>query len=75
MVTKEAVGRGHAVMHSDPQGPVYLTLPRENLAQEWEEAEVGSFPASRYGAVHAGGVAPEMAAPLCSPTAPESRCG
>ena len=30
VVTKEVLRRAHSVMHSDPPGPVYLTLPRED---------------------------------------------
>ena len=29
VVVKEALRRAHSVMHSDPCGPVYMTLPRE----------------------------------------------
>jgi len=61
VVTKEVIRRAHSVMMSDPKGPVYLSLPRETLAEEFEESQVASFPASRYGAVQAGGVAPAMA--------------
>ena len=49
--SKEVVRRGHSVMQSDPPGPVYLTLPRETLAESWEDARVASFDAARYGAV------------------------
>jgi len=57
-VTKEVLRRAHSVMHSDPMGPVYLTLPREVLAQSWDEGAVKSFPDERYGAVRARGVDP-----------------
>ena len=60
IVTKEVLRRAHAVAHSDPPGPVYLTLPRETLAQTWDATAVRSFPAARYGAVGAG-VAPPAA--------------
>jgi acetolactate synthase-1/2/3 large subunit len=43
-------------MQSDPPGPVFLTLPRETLAQEWPSAQVASFPAERFGPVQAGGL-------------------
>lgn len=49
--SKEVVRRGHSVMQSDPPGPVYLTLPRETLAESWDDARVASFDAARYGAV------------------------
>jgi acetolactate synthase I/II/III large subunit len=56
VVAKEVLRRAHSVMHSDPPGPVYLTLPRETLAEEWEDARVASFPAARFGPVKAGGI-------------------
>jgi acetolactate synthase-1/2/3 large subunit len=61
VVTKEALRRGHTMMQSDPPGPVFMTLPRETLAQEWDEQAVRSYPQSRYGAVALGGVAPAVA--------------
>lgn len=57
VVAKEVLRRGHTVMHSDPPGPVFLTLPRETLAEEWDDAQVASFPAERFGPVKAGGLA------------------
>ena len=54
VITKEVLRRAHAVAHSDPQGPVYLMLPRETLAQTWDAAAVRSFPEERYGAAGAG---------------------
>lgn len=56
VVAKEVLRRAHTVMHSDPPGPVYLTLPRETLAQEWDAAQVASFPAERFGPVKACGI-------------------
>lgn len=61
IVAKEVLRRGHAVMQSDPQGPVYLTLPRETLAETWDENAVRAFPEARYGAVAAGGTDPATA--------------
>jgi acetolactate synthase-1/2/3 large subunit len=55
-VAKEVLRRAHTVMQSDPPGPVYLTLPRETLAEQWEPAQVASFPAERFGPVKAGGI-------------------
>jgi acetolactate synthase-1/2/3 large subunit len=55
-VAKEVLRRAHTVMQSDPPGPVYLTLPRETLAEQWEPAQVASFSAERYGPVKAGGI-------------------
>jgi len=59
VVTKEMLRRAHTVMQSDPAGPVYLNLPREALAAEWDDATVASFPAEKYGAYRAGGADPE----------------
>ncbi|MBV9461716.1 MAG: thiamine pyrophosphate-requiring protein, partial [Bradyrhizobium sp.] len=58
IVVKEALARASAFAHSDPPGPVYMMLPRETLAEEWDEAAMPSYPPSRYGSVHAGGVEP-----------------
>jgi acetolactate synthase I/II/III large subunit len=56
VIAKEVLRRGHSVMQSDPQGPVYLTLPREMLAETVPAEQVRSFGAERYGAVQAGGI-------------------
>jgi acetolactate synthase I/II/III large subunit len=56
VVAKEVLRRGHAVMQSDPPGPVYLTLPREVLADDVADDKVRVFSAERYGAVQAGGI-------------------
>jgi acetolactate synthase I/II/III large subunit len=61
VVAKEVLRRAHSVMHSDPPGPVFLTLPRETLAEEWDDARVASFPAERYGPVKAGGISQQGA--------------
>ena len=61
VVAKEVLRRGHTVMQSDPKGPVYLTLPREILAESWDEADIKAFPASRYGPVASGGADPAVA--------------
>jgi acetolactate synthase-1/2/3 large subunit len=63
-VAKEALRRAHSVMQSDPPGPVYMTLPREVLAETVDASRIRSFGANDYGAVGAGGVAPEMAAEI-----------
>ncbi|UUX95139.1 thiamine pyrophosphate-requiring protein [Aquabacterium sp. J223] len=62
VVAKEAVQRAHAVMHSDPPGPAYLTLPRETLEERWPADRVASFAPARHGPVRAGGLTPEAAA-------------
>lgn len=61
LVAKEVLRRGHSVMQSDPPGPVFLTLPRETLAETWDDTAVRSFPESRYGPVAAGGTDPATA--------------
>ncbi len=61
VVVKEALRRAHSVMHSDPQGPVFMTLPRETLAEDWDEDKVRSFPATRFGAVESGALTHDVA--------------
>ena len=61
VVTKEVLTRGYALMQSDPAGPVYLSLPRETLAEQWEESAICAFPPARYGPVRAGGTGPDSA--------------
>ena len=61
VVVKEALARGSAFAHSDPPGPVYMMLPRETLAEEWDEAAMPAYPPSRYGSVRAGGIEPPRA--------------
>ena len=56
VVAKEALRRGHSMMQTDPQGPVYMTLPREVLAEPVAPQHVRSFNANKYGAVCAGGI-------------------
>jgi len=58
IVVKEALARAGAFAHSDPPGPVYMMLPRETLAEEWEEADMPAYPSARYGHVQAGGIEP-----------------
>ncbi len=59
VVAKEVVRRAHSVMHTEPAGPVYLTLPRETLIQPWAHEQVKSYPAERYGAVRMGALPAE----------------
>jgi acetolactate synthase-1/2/3 large subunit len=56
VVVKEALARANAFMQSDPPGPVYMMLPRETLAEQWDAAAMPAYPASRYGSVQAGGI-------------------
>ena len=58
VVVKEALSRGAAFMHSDPPGPVYMMLPRETLAEEFDEAAMPSYRPARYGSVQLGGIDP-----------------
>jgi acetolactate synthase-1/2/3 large subunit len=58
-VTKEVVRRAHSIMHNEPPGPVYLTLPREVLAQELAADSFKSYPADRYGFGRAGALPDE----------------
>jgi len=64
VVVKEALARAGAFAHSDPPGPVYMMLPRETLAEEWDEAVMPAYPAARYGRVKAGGVEPARASAI-----------
>ena len=61
VVVKEALARASAFAHSDPPGPVYMMLPRETLAEDWDDADMPAYPAARYGSVHAGGIEPAQA--------------
>jgi acetolactate synthase-1/2/3 large subunit len=56
VVVKEALARASAFMQSDPPGPVYMMLPRETLAEEWDEAAMPAYDPARYGGVHLGGI-------------------
>jgi acetolactate synthase-1/2/3 large subunit len=56
VVVKEALARASAFAQSDPPGPVYMMLPRETLAEEWDEAEMPAYPPARYGGVRVGGI-------------------
>jgi acetolactate synthase-1/2/3 large subunit len=64
VIVKEVLRRGHSVMQSDPQGPVYLTLPREVLADRMPSDQVRAFGGDRYGAVAAGGIDEPSAAAI-----------
>ena len=58
IVVKEALARAHAFAQSDPPGPVYMMLPRETLAEQWDDAAMPAYPPARYGSVQAGGIEP-----------------
>ena len=61
VVVKEALARASAFAQSDPPGPVYMMLPRETLAEQWDDADMPAYPAARYGSVQSGGVEPARA--------------
>ena len=79
IVAKELLARGTAMMMSEPTGPVFMSLPRETLAEEIEEEKVRSYPPARYGAVAAGGAGPEVvarvAAEIMAADNPVAFCG
>jgi acetolactate synthase-1/2/3 large subunit len=58
IVVKEALARANAFAHSDPPGPVYMMLPRETLAEEWDDADMPAYPPARYGGAQSGGIEP-----------------
>jgi acetolactate synthase-1/2/3 large subunit len=58
IVVKEALSRASAFAQSDPPGPVYMMLPRETLAEEWDDADMPAYPPARYGSVQSGGIEP-----------------
>jgi len=61
---KEALARAAAFMQSDPPGPVYMLLPRETLAETWDDSAMPAYPPARYGSVRAGGIEPGRAATI-----------
>ena len=58
VVVKEALARASAFAQSDPPGPVYMMLPRETLAEHWDDDAMPAYPPARYGSVKAGGIEP-----------------
>ena len=64
VVVKEALRRAHTIMQSEPRGPVYLMLPRETLTQEWDAAEMRSYPAEQFGGAATAGADPALVARL-----------
>lgn len=55
----EVIARAGAVMHSDPPGPVYLTLPREVLSAPVETPGLGAFGQQTHLPVKARGADPD----------------
>jgi acetolactate synthase I/II/III large subunit len=66
VVVKEALARASAFAQSDPPGPVYMMLPRETLAEEWDNAAMPPYSPARYGSVQSGGVEPARAEAIAS---------
>jgi acetolactate synthase I/II/III large subunit len=61
IVVKEALARASAFAQSDPPGPVYMMLPRETLAEQWDDTAMPAYPPARYGSVQSGGIEPARA--------------
>ncbi len=64
VVVKEALRRAYTVMHSEPRGPAYMTLPRETLAESWPDTEIQAFGETGFGAVDPRGLTHEQAGQL-----------
>lgn len=60
IVVKEALRRAQAFMQSEPQGPVYLMLPRETLAEPWPVDRIKSYPEAQFGAIAPAGADPRQ---------------
>src|SRR3984893_2982979 len=58
IVVKEALARASALGDRDPPGPGYMMLPCENLAEQWDDADMPAYSPARYGSVQAGGIDP-----------------
>ena len=58
----EVIARAGAVMHSDPPGPVYLTLPREVLSAPVEADNLGALGRQNHLPVKSQGADPEALA-------------
>ncbi|OYU87152.1 MAG: acetolactate synthase [Bradyrhizobiaceae bacterium PARB1] len=59
IVVKEALARASAFMQSAPPGPVYMMLPRETLAEQFDTDQMPSYVPARYGSVGLGGIEQE----------------
>src|ERR1700712_2457541 len=60
VTAKETLSRAHAIMESEPKGPVYLMLPRETLTQDWDEAAGRSYPVAGFGPREASAADPAL---------------
>ena len=56
IMAREAVRRAHTMMQSDPPGPVFMTLPREVLAEALTVHAAEQFDAKRYGPARYAGI-------------------
>ncbi len=61
MVAKEAFARGHAMMQAEPRAPVFMTLPREVLAEALPKEKINAYPVERYAGLPARGTDPATA--------------
>src|ERR1700754_5148603 len=41
-----------------------MMLPRETLAEQWDDTAMPAYPAARYGSIHAGGIDPARVAAI-----------
>lgn len=64
VVVKEALRRGSTMMHSAPQGPVYMSFARETLTQSVPAAASPAFSAQRHGVIPARGADPATLEPI-----------
>jgi acetolactate synthase-1/2/3 large subunit len=64
VVVKETLRRAHAVMQSEPRGPVYLMMQRETLTERWGVDEVHRYGGDRFGAVAGGAADAQLIAAL-----------
>jgi acetolactate synthase-1/2/3 large subunit len=60
IVVKETIRRAHAIMQSEPKGPVYLMLPRETLSEPFDEQDIRPFEEDRFGAMPVSGADPHL---------------
>ena len=63
-VVREALRRGHTMMQSAPQGPVYMSFAREVLTQPLDDSKARDFDASRFGPLPSRGADPIELAPI-----------
>jgi acetolactate synthase-1/2/3 large subunit len=64
VVVKETLRRAQSIMQSEPQGPVYLMMPRETLTGQWNDDDIRRYSGEQYGDMASGGTDPELVAKL-----------